>query len=643
MIRIGCFSFLCAINAYSEAIEPIIHDAFTMAAPGTVQIDGWVGGKLEMCLTNRVMVQDIESLVKPFRDRTEPSGGWRCEYWGKWFTSAALGYSYQPTPEYRAVLDKAVHGLIATQTADGYIGTYGPKIQLGHWDIWGRKYVLLGLLADYDLTGDQAVLSSAARSADYLMKELTVSRINITETGLDVLKGLAPSSILEPIVLLYQRTGEKRYLEFAQSIVAQWGEKNKFYPHGLQLITKAIAGVPPLKIAVPKAYEMMSCFEGLCELYRMTGDQRFRDAAVAFANNIRVHERMVVGSGSNQELWCDGARCQTEIIEQPIETCVTATWMKLCAQMLRITGEPVWADELEISLYNALLGAMTPKGNWWSYWSPLNGQRVPSTFQQTDIALSCCVASGPRALLLTPRWAVMAAPEGPVINLYAPGTSTVALRDGTTVKIIQETDFPLGDRVALSISPTKKLHFPLRLRVPEWSKKTTITINDEPSVAGRPGTYAVLERDWSPGDHIAMTLDLRGRSIAAPSGAPQLALMRGPIVLALDDRMVKAQDTAVRLETDADGYIELKPSATKPNDIWMSFDVPFAVNPSHFFNHHKITLAMCDFSSAGNQWSDKNLYRVWLPQPLFLHDVYPEDTWKLMYPDAKSRPVIPSL
>lgn len=632
---LACFAAVLATGRS----EPVA-DKFVPAPVGSVKLEGWVGHKLDLCLSNRVMCQDTARLLKPFQERTEMDGsGWRCEYWGKWFTSAALGYAYQPTPEFRAKLDGAVKGLIGTQTPDGYIGTYDPEHHLGIWDVWGRKYVLLGLISDYDLTGDKTVLDSACREMDHLISEAPPGRVNLTETGIDVLKGLAPSSILEPVVLLYERTGQKRYLDFAENIVAGWNVPNKWTPQGLRLVDDALAGVPPLKIGSPKAYEMMSCFEGLCELYRATGDRKYLDAVTKFAQSIRQNERMIVGSASNQELWADGARTQTGILEQPMETCVTVTWMKLCSQLLRLTGDPVWADEMEVSLYNALLGAMTPQGNWWSYWCPLIGQRVPSPQQHTDVQLSCCVANGPRGLLLTPRWAVMSDKNGPVVNLYVPGTSTVTLAGGTDVKIVQETGYPVSDESTLTIVPARKCRFALQLRIPAWSSATSLAVNGEP-VACRPGTYATLDREWSPGDKVVLKLDLRGRAVAAPSGAPEFAVMRGPVVLALDNRLVAPQDIAVRLQVDAGGYVDLRPCASKPEDVWMAFEVPFEVRPSHFFNHRRITLSMCDFASAGNRWSMQNLYRVWLPQPLYLGDMYPPDTWKLMYPDTEKRPEI---
>ena len=615
-------------------------DVLEPAPPGAVSLRGWIGARIDACISNRVMKQDIGRLVQPFVDRQEHDiMGWRCEYWGKWFTSAALGYDYQPTPQRRAILDEAVRALLATQSPDGYIGTYRPDSHLGIWDIWGRKYVLLGLIAAFDLSEDPVVLNAACRVADHLLTEAPPGQVNITTTGADMLKGLAPSSILEPMVLLYQRTGRQQYLDLGQAIVASWEVPNRFMPDGLRLVSNVLAGVPPSHIASGKAYEMMSCFEGLCELYRATGRREYLDAARQFAGSIRQTERMLVGSGSNQELWCDGVRAQTQVLEQPQETCVTVTWMKLCLQLLRLTGDPAWADELEVSLYNALAGAQTPAGEWWSYFSPLTGERAPSPEQHADVGLSCCVANGPRGLLLTPRWAVMSGQDGPVVNLYAPGAAALALADGTLVRIVQSTNYPVDPHISLTIHLQHKCRFTLSLRIPAWSRQTSLSVNGE-SLACLPGAYVRIEREWSPRDEVVLSLDLRGRAIPAPSGAPQFAVMRGPVVLALDNRLVQAQDVAVRLVTDAEGGVQLTPSAVRPAGIWMAFDASFEVRPSHYFNHHQIALGLCDFASAGNAWNEGNLYRVWLPQPLFLAHAFVPDTWKLMVPELKERPAI---
>ena len=88
-------------------------------------------------------------------------------------------------------------------------------------------------------------------------------------------------------------------------------------------------------------------------------------------------------------------------------------------------------------------------------------------------------------------------------------------------------------------------------------------------------------------------------------------------------------------------YIELKPSETKPANVWMAFEVPFLYRYTHFFNHTQQSLVMCDYASAGNQYSTDNLFRVWIPQPLYMHHVFPENTWKILYREGDKRPEFP--
>jgi hypothetical protein len=289
---------------------------------------------------------------------------------------------------------------------------------------------------------------------------------------------------------------------------------------------------------------------------------------------------------------------------------------------------------------------MMPKGEWWAYNSPLNGERVPSSLQGSD--LSCCVSSGPRGLLITPGWAAMNdLNNGPVINLYSSGTASFKLPSGKNVSIIQETDYPVNNLISLNIQPEITSSFVLKLRIPGWSIQSILKVNGE-RISCKPGSYASIKRIWNKNDKVTLELDLRGRIIRAPSGAPQQAIMRGPVLLAMDNRLVQEQDSTVWLISQPyiyetyipengkgfisqkynfppageDGYIELKPVASPDKNIRMAFDVSFIVRPWHFFLHHEKHIIMCDFASAGNEWSTDNSFRVWLPQPLFMGNLY---------------------
>jgi len=578
-----------------------VNDVLTTAAPGSVLIRGRLGDKLNQCVAGRILAQDIESLVAPYRAKTETGGAdWRCEYWGKWFTSLTLADAYASTVATREKRDEAALALMGTAAPDGYLGTRVPAHRLEGWDVWGRKYALLGLLADYDRTRDPAVLKAACRETDVLIAELGPGGTPIADVG--EWNGLAASSVLEPVVLLYERTGDKRYLEFAGYIVECWSKPSKQLPGGMRLVQDALAGKAPSKMCAPKAYEMMSCFEGLCELYRATGKRQYLDAAVKLSDGIFRDEATLIGVGTRNELWFGGARQQTEVVEKPMETCVTVTWMKLCTQLLRLTGDVRYADELEKELYNGLLGAMMPDGGWWAYFSGLMGVRVPSYVQHADVGLSCCVVNGPRGLMLTPFWAFMQSADGPVVNLYAPATAQVG-----TVQLDIAGDYPVSDQVEIRVSPARTGEFTLTLRIPAWSERTELEVNGEP-LPVTPG-YAKIRRTWRQGDRVTIRFDMHAR-VARYND--QVALQRGPVVLSLDNRLTPSVDRQVRIERNPE--LKPNPAAAQKIGAWMAFDAG--------------ELTFCDYASAGNAFSEQNVFRTWLPQPLDLATVYETgQTW----------------
>ncbi len=54
------------------------------------------------------------------------------------------------------------------------------------------------------------------------------------------------------------------------------------------------------------------------------------EASVKLADGIFREEATLVGVGTHNEVWFSGAKQQTGVVEKPMETCVTVTWMKFC-------------------------------------------------------------------------------------------------------------------------------------------------------------------------------------------------------------------------------------------------------------------------------------------------------------------------
>lgn len=602
--------------AKSPAPVNSVSDKMTSYSPSDIKIGGYLGEKIDLVISERVKAQDVDHLVEPFRHKEE-TRLWQTEFWGKWILSAIAAYEYNKDPELLVVIRNAVSGLLATQMPDGYIGNYSPAATLQHWDIWGRKYTLLGLLAYYDLTNDKNALKAAVKLADHLLTQVGPGKVNIIETG--NYRGMPSSSILEPMVILYRRTGDRKYLDFSKYIVSGWET-----PGGPKLISSALAGVPVSeRFPHPtewwsyengqKAYEMMSCYEGLLELYRISGDPSFLKAVEMAVADIIDKEINIAGSGSAFECWYRGISYQTAPTYHTMETCVTMTWMKLCFNLLRLTANPVYADQIEKSAYNALLASVKNDGTQIAKYSPLGGIRHAGE-EQCGMHINCCNANGPRAFMMLPRFATMGSQDEIFINLFTSGRSTISIKGNNTIIIDQLTSYPAGNRVEAVINPKATASFTIAFRIPSWSLNTQMSINGEEVSGVNPGSYKEITRAWKPGDKVVIDMDMRGRLVTLNG---EQAIIRGPVVLARDTRFNDGFIYESAVISQKDGIVELTENKQKPSDIWISFRAPLVLGTDlegEFRQPRQISF--CDFASAGNTWGEDSRYRVWIPKTL---------------------------
>lgn len=602
---------LYATLSFAQAVKDQLHPNLHY------HLSGQLNTTLNDALQNRILAQDAQRLVDAFKkeNRTE-THLWQSEFWGKWFTSAVLAYQYHPDPALKQTLATAVKGLLQTQDADGYIGNYAPTHHLEQWDIWGRKYCMLGLLAYHQLTGDTTCLNGAIKIADHLIGEIKKSGGLIVNKG--NYRGMAASSVLEPVCLLYNVTREKKYLDFAEEIVLQWET-----PGGPQLISKAPVDVSlrfpkPEKWYSPeqgqKAYEMMSCYEGLIELYRITGNNSYRKAVESVWENIRNTEINIAGSGASAEMWFGGKKLQHQPIYHYQETCVTVTWIKFCLQLLRLTGDAKYADEAERAYYNALLGSMSNRGATWAKYTPLNGQRLPGS-EQCGMGLNCCEASGPRALFVLPQYMVTEKSDGAQINFFGEGVYDLVSPGKQNYRLTQSTGYPGNGSITATVDLVKEETFSIYLRIPAWSANTTLSVNGENINGMKAGENFAVRRQWKKGDKLVLQLDFRGRLLQQGNEAKSFAIARGPLVLARDTRL-QGPDLIAALQpvTDRDGFVELSRVANSPyNKTAMVFSMNCIPESYTEQGHAPIRIELCEYAAAGND--EKNsFYRVWLPQ-----------------------------
>ena len=173
----SCFACLFCLGMAAGSAQSVADSPVKQ-----IKIAGYIGQRIDDCITHRVKAQDVDHLVEPFRHHEETSR-WQSEFWGKWIQGAIASYRYNRDSELYVIIKDAAEKLMATQQPSGYIGNYAPGYQLQQWDIWGRKYTSLGLIAWYDLSGDKKALDAACRLIDHLMTQVGPGKVNIVETG----------------------------------------------------------------------------------------------------------------------------------------------------------------------------------------------------------------------------------------------------------------------------------------------------------------------------------------------------------------------------------------------------------------------------------------------------------------------------
>lgn len=581
-----------------------------------VRFTGPIDRAIRLVCDRHLKVLDQRRLVDWFRDRQNPFAAG--EFWGKTMRSACPLMRYLGDEDLRERMRASVDDLLSTQDADGCISTRTRDQQPLSSDLWERKYVLLGLLAWHEASGEQRAIDAMVRAADHVLSLVgPPPKRRITDTGW-AFAGIESSSILEPMLRLYRLTGHRRFLDFARYIVEEEGACGRG-----SIFAAALAGTAPKDIgstgdptqSIAKAYESLSCFEGLLEYHRATGEPRWLQAAMRYWYAVRDREIAIIGSGGGEgphnrgpgtgEQWNDLAADQADPAPRlMMETCVTVTWMKFSLNLLRLTGDPAIADEIERSLYNALLGALRPSGDNWDYFQPLCGRRGGQVNFASDIngfPLSCCTANGPMGLAILPDVAVMAGAAGPVINLFIPGTMTVPLPDGGSVALELATGYPVDGRITITVTPSRPGRFVIAVRIPAWSTATLLEASGQ-TIAATPGSYASIERLWSPGERIVLDLDMRCRRLAAPRGA-YCAIVRGPLVLARDSRLEADTDAAVEIAADAAGKIGAVAQPTLSAQVHCR--IPTSDGGS---------FPVIDYASAGATWDERSRLRVWLPR-----------------------------
>lgn len=606
-VILTCVLLLAAPNQAAEAVATKGDLVMDVVANSQWRFGGEMGRRIDANVENWLLRVPGANpgIIEMFerRDRHLPYSTpvpWAGEFAGKYLIAAVQALRMTDDARLRPFLEGFVDALVATQAEDGYLGPW-PKHErlLGHWDLWGHYHCMLGLLMWYDETGDQGAYDCVLRAADCICDIYVDGGRRPIDAGTPQINLAA----LHIFGKLYQRTQNPRYLKLMRLIEEDMQKDGDW-------LRKGEAGVPYHQLpGGGTRWESLHIVQGFVELYQTTGDERYKKATVSLWESIRDYDRHPSGAFSTHE-----CAFGTVYAAGSIETCCSVAWLALTIDVLRLTGDPTVADELELTTWNQVLAAQHPSGNWCTYDNPIDGVRAPSyhqihfQYRPGTPELNCCSVNAPRGFGMLSEWAVMEDAGGLVVNFYGPSEFALQRSNGDDVTLTQETDYPVDGTVRLTVAPEKDTAFNLRLRIPAWSKQTAVKVNGEPvSETPQPGKYLVLNRTWRKRDVIELSFDMSPRYWVGqgPERGGRAAVYVGPLLLAFDayfNSIEAAELAQVDMST-----LSLEPVPFDREQRIAHFP-PMGLWKTHTVDGKEVLL--CDFGSAGAHGTE---YVGWLP------------------------------
>ena len=609
------------------------------AAEGTA-LEGAVGAKADKLFSERLLCPkargDIfEETVNAFATRmddlhpypqgvTNHYGWWQGEYWGKMMLSHCGYARYSGDASERDFVHEKARELVRRfQRPDGYLSTYDDEDHVFgfNWNVWSRKYTMWALVEAYDLTGDASLLEAAARMADHLAAQMKRLGVTLSQTG--YFAGLPSMSILKPVVMLAERTGERRFMDLARGIVQDNDRSDGRMPN---LIANAFSGKPvhewyPSPESWAKSYEMMSVLEGFVEFSRATGERRPAEAAERIWELLDKYERNAVCGVGYHDHFLGAALYPNAITE----SCDVVYWMRLCKALYETTGRMRYLDAWEAAFLNAFLAGVYRDGSWGTHDVRSHGRRhLQGLYEVNMLYHACCIDNDPRGFL---NWAEgQFAADGDCIdvNFY---TDAVFRRGDTAIKV--EGNYPVGDEVRVTVDAKRLAK--VRFRVPAWSEgKMSVYGRSASSAAGRLELQMTartqsfsVKFDMSPRierlallpgakpemeEKVVAQFEMPGYNremVGLARRAPGVRVLRGPLVLAkarltgCDDRTCFSDIAGL----DAGWSASL--CHVHGAKTWGSWELTLEGKGS------KHVIGVCDYMSAADFDDPRNSFSIW--------------------------------
>ncbi|HVG77312.1 MAG TPA: beta-L-arabinofuranosidase domain-containing protein [Patescibacteria group bacterium] len=459
----------------------------------------------------------------------------------KWLEAAAFEMARVPSAELSKSCDTLIELVAAAQGDDGYINSYYTVAEPGRrWtdlthghELYCLGHMLQAALAFRRGTGDDRLLAIATRFVDLVHSVFGPGRRETTDGHAEIEMAL---------VELYRETGERRHLDLAVFFLEQRG-RGRIGPNRHDSPAAFQDRVPVREATTVEGHAVRALYltTGAADVYLETGDAALRQTLT------RQWEDMVEG-----KLYLTGgvgARHLAESFGHPYELPSDLAYSETCGaiaslmwswRMLLATGQARYADLIERTLYNAILGGVSLDGHGYFYVNPLASDGEVEHLHRGGPRrkpwhlVACCPPNVMRLLASLGHYVATHDDSGLQIHQYA-----AARIKAPGVTLGMETDYPWEGRVWLTVEEASAAARTLTLRVPGWCTGASVRVNDRAAAgAEAAGGYVRLERTWSRGDVVELDLPMPARYVEAhpwiESTRGCVAIERGPLVYCLE-------------------------------------------------------------------------------------------------------------
>ena len=433
-------------------------------------------------------------------------------------------------------------------------------------EFYNLGHMLEGAVAHYRATGKRNFLDIAIKYADCVNAEIgDVPDKLIRVPGHQIAEmGLAK---------LYTVTGEKKYLDLAKFFLDKRG-----YTSRKDAYSQAHKPVIEQDEAVGHAVRAVYMYSGMADIAALTGDTEYIEAIGRLWDNVVSKKYYITGGigatnhgeafGKNYELPNATAYC---------ETCAAIGNVYWNHRLFLLHGDSKYYDVLERTLYNGVISGVSIDGGGFFYPNPLEShggyERKPW------FGCACCPSNVSRFIPSLPGYIYAVKDDALYVNLFASNTADMKV-NGKNVKITQETNYPWDGDINVTVAPSGKQKFDLKVRIPGWVQGDVVPSDLYTYIDGKELSYSVnvngvpvkgevvdgyftINREWRKGDKVNVNFEMQPRMVKAhdkvEADRGRVSIERGPLVYCAEWPDNKVSVLSFMVNKNPEFVVEQKP------------------------------------------------------------------------------------